>query len=109
MAIFLLGIPWLATAIGAFFTSTLAFLASYVTRRLAIAAAVLTVLVALTVAFIAAIEGLISGISYVAPDLSGAFSILPGNFSACLSVIITARVLKWAYGWNVALAQMKLF
>ena len=109
MAFFLLGIPWLATAIGSLFTSTLGFFAAFVTRRIAILTAVITVIISLTLAFIAAIEGLISGISYAAPDLSGAFAILPVNFSSCLSVIVTAKILKWAYGWNIALAQMKLF
>lgn len=109
MAAFLLGIPWLATAIGGFLTTTIAFFASFLTRRFAIIAAVITVVVSLTVAFIATIEGLIAGINYVSPDMAGVFAIVPGNFSACLSVIVTAKMLKWAYSWNVTLAQMKLF
>ena len=109
MAGFLLGIPWLATAIGSFFSSTIGFLAAFVTRRLAVISAVVAVILSLTVGFIAAIEGLLSTITYVSPDLSGVFAIVPGNFSTCVSVIVTARLLKWAYGWNVALAQMKLF
>jgi len=109
MAFFLLGIPWLATAIGTFFSTTIAFIATYVTRRIAVIAAVITVIISLTVAFIAAIEGLISTIQYASPDMTGVFAIVPGNFSTCVSVIVTAKILKWAYGWNVALAQMKLF
>ena len=109
MAFFLLGIPWLATAIGTFLTATIGFFASFLTRRLAIIAAVITVVISITTAFIAALEGLISGISYVAPDLSGVFAILPGNFSVCVSAIITTKMLAWAYSWNITLAQMKLF
>jgi hypothetical protein len=109
MGVFLLGIPWLATAIGTFFTSTIGFFAAYLTRRIAVVTAVVAVILSLTVAFIAAIEGMISSIPYVAPDFTGAFAIVPGNFSTCVSIMLTAKVLKWAYSWNVALAQIKLF
>lgn len=109
MAFVLLGIPWLATAIGAFFSSLLAFFATYFTKRIAVLSAVIAVIASLTLGFIAAIEGLAASITYVQPDLSGAFAILPSNFSSCVSVIVTAKILKWAYGWNVHLAQMKLF
>lgn len=109
MAFFLVGIPWLATAIGTFFSGTIAFLAQFFTRRIAVIAAVIAVITSLTLGFVAAIEGLLATITYAAPDLTGVFAILPGNFSTCISVIVTAKMLKWAYGWNVALAQMKLF
>lgn len=109
MPFVLAGIPWLATAIGTFLSSTIAWFATYTTRRIAIIAATITVIVSLTLGFIAAIEGIISSLTYVAPDLTGVFAILPGNFSACIGAIVTARLLKWAYGWNVTLAQMKLF
>lgn len=109
MALFLAGIPWLATAIGSFLSTMIGWFAVFVTRRIAIIAATITVIISLTVAFIAGIESIIAGISYVAPDLSGAFAILPGNFTACVSAIVTAKLLKWAYSWNITLAQMKLF
>lgn len=109
MAIVLLGIPWLAAALGSILTSVIAWFATVFTRRVAIIAATITVITGLTVAFIAAIEGLIAGLTYVAPDLAGAFVILPGNFSACISAMVTGKLLKWAYSWNISMAQMKLF
>ena len=109
MALQYLGLAALGTGIGSIITGLVTWFAQFMTKRLAVLATVITIIVSLTLAFIAAIEGILAGLTYVAPDLSGAFAILPGNFSACVSAIVSAKLLKWAYGWHVSFVQMKLF
>lgn len=109
MALQLLGLPWLAVSIGTFFSGLLAFFAKFVTKRVAIVGAAIGVILTITATFIAAIEGLLVGIAYAAPDFGVAFAFFPPNMSACVSAIITAKILKWAYSWNVSFIQMKLF
>lgn len=105
----LLGLPWLASAIGGLLASLVSFFALYFTKKLAIIGAVLTALLVLTLAFIAAIEALLSAAQVAAPPaLSSAFFVLPSNFSACMAAIISAKVLAWVYHWNKGIIQTAL-
>lgn len=79
-------------------------------RRLLVIAAVLAVLAGLVVAFYAAIKGLIENINLIAPaELSQAASlVVPDNFVTIASIQITARLLRFAYEWNVKVLQWRL-
>lgn len=79
-------------------------------RRLLVISAVLAVLAGLVVAFYAAIKGLIENINLIAPaELSQAASlVVPDNFIAIASIQITARLLRFAYEWNVKVLQWRL-
>lgn len=106
----ILGLPFLASLLGGAFASLISFFGNFLTKRLALFAAMLTLLIAVTGTFILAIEGLISAVSYTLPseyfNLIGLF--LPSNFTACFSTIVTAKLLRWAYDWNVVLIQSKM-
>ena len=107
----LAGIPWLAAAIGAFFVALFQWLLNFLTRRVALVAAVVAIIAAVTVTFFAAIELLFAGISATAPEWvsTGATLVIPSNATACIAAIISAHVLKWAYSWQVRILQYKLF
>lgn len=79
-------------------------------KRILIIAAVLAALSALVVAFYLSIVSVIQSIAAVAPpQLSLAASwVIPDNFSALVSVYLSARVLRFAYEWNVKVLQWKL-
>lgn len=105
----LLGIPWLAAVIGSVISGLVSFFGKWFSKRVALTLAAVTAVVAVTAGFIGVIEGLIAAIQYAAPDTAGWFLFIPGNFSACLSAIITGKIARWAYEWNVKIIQWKLF
>ncbi|GHD52508.1 hypothetical protein SAMN05216429_106128 [Marinobacter persicus] len=105
----LLGIPWLAGILGTALTGLIAFFGKFLTKKLAIVAAVITAAVSLTGAFLVTIEGIMAGIYYAMPTTGNWFAFLPGNFSACVSAIVTAEIVRWVYDWNIKIIQWKLF
>ena len=107
----LAGIPWLAGVIGAFFVAMFTWLVQFVTKKIALVLAVVSVIALVTTTFFAAIHSVIAALSFVSPPfLSTAVSwVVPDNFTACVSAILTAHLLKWAYAWQVRILQYKLF
>lgn len=105
------GLPWLAGVIGGLFASVLGFFTKYLTKRLAIVAAAVTAIVGLTTAFFAAISTLLGGLTAAIPAdvvmLLG--HIMPANVTACISALLSAQVLRYAYEWNVKVVQLRLF
>lgn len=107
----LAGLPWLASAIISAFTAIFTWFTSYLTRRVALVAAAVVIIIALTTGLFAALEGLLAGLSYAMPSAitEGLALVTPSNLSLCLSIIITAHMLRYAYDWNVRIVQLKLF
>ena len=104
------GIPILAGILGGLFSALFQSLADVLTKRLALVVAGVAIIAGLTTAFFTLITGLFSAISAVAPNSLGlAISlVIPDNASACVSAIMTARMARWAYEWNVRIIQYKL-
>ena len=98
--------PILASLLGSLFFSIVSFLARFLTKKIAILAAV-----ALTTAFFTFLSRLFAGIAYVMPDFinDALYWLVPGNFKACVTAYLAARVAAWAYGWNIKILQWKLF
>lgn len=107
----IVGIPWLAGIIGGLFASLFGYFAKFLTKRLAVAAALISLIVAATTAFIALMKSLMASISAASPDFLGLAIqlVVPENAYACVSVMATARIARWAYEWNVKIIQYKLF
>lgn len=105
----ILGLPWLAAVLGSLFMTVVTFLATYVTKRIAIIVAAMLALSILTAAFIGLIEGLTSAFSYQFPGIGGLGMVIPADFPALLSAYIAARIAFWVYSWNIKIIQMKLF
>ena len=109
MAIALAGIPWLAGILGGIASALIGFFSKFVTARLAVVAAGVVIIVSLTAGLFAALEGLLAGLTYVMPSeiAEGVALVTPGNLTTCLSIIITAHMLRYAYDWNVRVLQYK--
>lgn len=104
------GIPWLAGLLGGLFTALLGYFGKFLTKKFAVVAALIALIVSATTAFIALITGLMASISAASPDFIGLAiqMVVPENAYACVSVMATARLARWAYEWNVKIIQYKL-
>lgn len=111
MVAVLAGIPWLAGILGSMFSALFSFFATYVTKRLALVAAAVVIIVSITGAFFAALQALIAGlVLQVPPEVSAmAALILPSNMDECVTICISAKMLRWVYDWNIRIIQYKLF
>lgn len=106
----LVGLPWLASLLGGFFASLFSFFATYVTKRVAIVAAAVIIIGTLTVGLFTALELLVDALTFVLPaeftGMAGHF--VPPIAPACVTAHTTARLLRFAYDWNVRVIQYKL-
>lgn len=103
------GLPWLASVLGGLFGGLVNWLAQLITRKVAVVAAAIAAITALTTAFIASMEALIVGLGATFPAASYAWQLfVPDNFTAVISVILTARITWWVYQWNTKIVQLRL-
>lgn len=105
-----LGVSWLAGVIGTAFAGLFAWLLTFMTKRLAIVVLAVGVLLTLTASLFVALESLLSGLVYILPasltQSVGLFA--PSNLSLCVSIVVSAHMLRYVYDWNVRVVQMKL-
>ena len=101
---------FLARLIGVALTFLVSFFFEYLSKRLAIVAAVVAGIAALTGAFFLAISSLIQSVApLLPPQFNQACSlVVPDNFPALVSIVFSAHVLRFAYEWNVKVLHMKL-
>lgn len=99
-------------ALGLFFVSLFSGFCSWIvqwfTKRTAISLGLIAAIVTLTVAIFAAINVIIDAIVVTAPDgLTQACSwVLPSNTFICVSAIMSSRILKWVWQWQVHFIEM---
>jgi hypothetical protein len=105
----LLGLPWLAAVLGSLFTGVVAWLAQYVTKRIAILVAAIAALTTLTVAFVAIVQGAIDVLSFSFPIAANFGFILPPDLSALVGSYAAIRLAHWVYSWNIKIVQLRLF
>lgn len=105
-----LGLPWLAGLVAGLFSSLFTFFASFVTKRLAITAAAVVLITTLTAGLFAALEALVATLTLVMPtEVSQVGGLVtPSNLTTCISIMVSARLLRYAYDWNVKVIQYKL-
>lgn len=106
----LAGLPWLAAVIAGIVSSVFSYAAKFISKRVAVVLVAIGLIAASTTAFIALVNSLVSSLSVVVPPfLSLAVSlVVPDNTAACVSVLISARIARWVYEWNVRVIQYKL-
>ena len=106
----LAGIPWLASIIASAFAGLFAWFMTFVTKRFAIVAAGIAIIVGLTSGLYAALGALVSTLAVTLPStLVGNVGLfVPSNLSACVSIYVSARLLRWAYDWNVKIVMAKM-
>lgn len=93
------GVGWLGSLIATFFGAVLAWFGKFLTKRLAIAAALVSAIAGLTTAFWLAIVAILEGISAVGPPFmsQAAGLVVPSNLPACFAAILSAHVVRWIY------------
>ena len=105
----LAGFPWLASILSAIVLSFLSFFVRIFTKKMAFVAFFVSASALFTSAFFSALESLVSTISLSVPDYFNVACqmIVPSNSTACISVMISARVLRFIYDWNIKILNMK--
>jgi hypothetical protein len=102
-------IPALAAWFGSAFIALATFLGGFLTKRIALAVAGIAALGLAFTTFYAAITALLVGVAIPFPAVDPLYNcFLPTNIKACLSIILSARVLRWVYDWSNTVIQLKL-
>lgn len=101
---------WFVNLLGSLLSVFIGFFLQVFTKRLALIAIVIAGIASLVVAFFAAMMGLVNVLSPSMPSfvIQGVSLFIPANAPLILSTVMTARVIRFAYEWNVKFLQMKL-
>ncbi|WP_089138188.1 DUF5455 family protein [Vibrio rumoiensis] len=98
----LLRLPALAIFLGQLAATILGWLATRITRSVAINLTVLTMVLGLALTTALALSAIFNGLSYVVPpELSQGFAFfMPDNAIPCISAIFSARVIRFVWQWQ---------
>ena len=87
--------------IAALFGSLAGFFGQWMTKKMALGAAALAALAGLTGGLWVALKAVIAGVLVAAPSACELGWLIPGNATTCLSVAISATVVRAIYDWHV--------
>lgn len=106
----ILGVTFIATFLSQMVTTLFTSWLQVATKRFFIIAAVLAAVASFVAAFYVAIRAVIDSISAVSPPfLSQAASlVVPDNFVTLVAIQISARLIRFAYEWNIKVLQWRL-
>lgn len=96
-----------AAFLAGFFGKIFDFLASYFSKKVAIATAIGATILSITAAFYLSMKALIYGFThtFVATEshwfLVGFYSVLPDNAVTCMSITFTAEILSYLYRYKI--------
>lgn len=95
-------LPALAAFLGGLASQILTFLATRFTRTVAINLTIVTMIIGLAYVTSLGIYTALTGLSYVIPDwMDKAFGFfVPNNAVPCVSVILSARLMRWVWEWQ---------
>lgn len=82
------------------FSSLFAFLASYISKKVALGAAVVATLLTTTTAFYVVMKALVAGVAYSISNqylLMGFYAVWPSNAETCLAAIFAAEIAAFLY------------
>lgn len=77
------------------------FFGQWMTKKAAIGSAALAALAAFTIGFWVALKALMMGVLVAAPSICELSWLIPDNAAACVSVCISATIVKAVYDWHV--------
>lgn len=102
--------PLLAIWLGSLFTSFAGFFSLWFTKKVALLLVAITASVALVYSLNSALAGFLAQISYTVPSylLIASSWIVPQNFNWCVSAVIGAQVIRFAYDWQVRILGWKV-
>lgn len=106
----ILGIPFLASALGALFAGLISFFTKYLTKRLAITAAFISASIGLFAVFFGVCWSILQALIVSTPvEVSLALSFfVPSNAPACLGAVLSVNAARWVYDWNTRVIQFRL-
>lgn len=95
-------VPIVAAFLSALTVEIFNFLAKFATKRIALTVALMTILTSLILSIFSAVKTLILSLPLSLPDylIHGFNFFMPDNMGTCISVIISAKILKWAFAWQ---------
>lgn len=102
------GFTWLAGILSSFFVSMVAFVATWIGRRLALVALAVVAFTALSGAFVLTMEGLLSGLVTAFPITANIGFVLPDGYASSVSVYLAGRIAWWVYSMNWLIIRMRL-
>jgi len=85
------------------FGSLAGFFGQWLAKKTAMAAAAIAVSISLTLALALTLKGLIVGFTAILPGwmAMGLDAVVPGNFPVVVSAVISAKVARFVYDWNM--------
>lgn len=91
------------TFLQSLFASLAGFFGQWLAKKTAMATAAVGVSIALTLSLAAALKGLLLGFVAVLPSwmATGFDAIIPGNFPVMVAAVISAKVARFIYDWNM--------
>jgi hypothetical protein len=94
--------PALVASIFSIATSLFTFLIKFFTRRVAMNLVIVTLITAAAVLAFTTIETLLFSINFFMPPeiATGLSLVVPTNFTACASVVFSARLVRWVWEWK---------
>lgn len=104
----LVGLSWLAGALGSVFVSVVGFLAAYVTKRVALTVAAVAAFGILAAAIIATLDALLAQLIGTFPIAANIGFLMPDGFSTTLGYYFSFRVAYWVYSVNWLIIRMRL-
>jgi hypothetical protein len=106
----LAGIPLLVTFLGGLVASAFSYITLFISKKFILVSAAILVIVGITTAFFSALNALTSSISFAAPPWYNLAVqlVVPENATFCVSAMLSAHLLRFAYDWNVKLIRMKI-
>lgn len=103
------GLAWLGGLLGSLITTVVTVFTKRVFWRLAILTAVVSGMALLTGGLMVAGHAAILGLATSMPSGAslGLSLFLPTNVGACVGAMVSARLLRWAYDWQIKFLTMK--
>lgn len=85
------------------FGSLAGFFGQWMAKKTALATAAVAVSITLTLALAATLKGLMIGFTAILPDwmATGFDAVIPGNFPVMVAAVISAKVARFIYDWNM--------
>lgn len=83
------------------FGSLVSFFGQWMTKKAAAGTAAVAALTAFSVGFWVALKALMAGVLVAAPSLCALSWLIPSNAAACVSVIVSASVVRAVYDWHI--------
>ena len=105
----IVGLGWLGTILFGALSGAIGFLAQYITKKLAITIVIVGIFITATASMVLAIEAVVNAISVAAPSFLTAMAglFIPPNYSTCIGVCISARLIRWIYDQNMKILEFK--